>query len=150
VFVRTGYHTQVPEISSKLNGKKSAFTWATSLRSLGAEQLEPPLICSATVKRLMVRDHETTRADEQSALAPLSNTIKTSTNEKTVLHLKTNFDCPNHTHHLDHLRCRFRGPTHSQPQSRQKRHGKTHPLQHHPPPSQTIHLSSCLLSRSNF
>jgi hypothetical protein len=31
VFVRTGYHTQVPEISSKLNGKKSAFTWATSL-----------------------------------------------------------------------------------------------------------------------
>jgi hypothetical protein len=39
---RTRYHTQVPEISGKLNGKKSAFTWATSLRSLGAEQLEPP------------------------------------------------------------------------------------------------------------
>jgi hypothetical protein len=34
--------------------KKSAFTWATSflLRSLSAEQLEPPSICSATVKRL--------------------------------------------------------------------------------------------------
>jgi hypothetical protein len=70
VFVRTGYHTQVPEISGKLNGKKSAFTWATSflLRSLSAEQLEPPSICSATVKRLMIRDHETTRANEQSAL----------------------------------------------------------------------------------
>jgi hypothetical protein len=26
VFVRTGYHTQVPEISGKLNRKKSAFT----------------------------------------------------------------------------------------------------------------------------
>jgi hypothetical protein len=54
VFVRTGYHTQVLEISGKLNGKKSAFTWATSLllRSLGAEQLELPPICSATVKRL--------------------------------------------------------------------------------------------------
>jgi hypothetical protein len=25
VFVRTGYHTQVPEISSKLNGKKIGF-----------------------------------------------------------------------------------------------------------------------------
>jgi hypothetical protein len=63
VFVRTGYHTQVPEISGKLNGKKSASTWATSflLRSLSAEQLEPPFICSATVKRLMIRDHETTR-----------------------------------------------------------------------------------------
>jgi hypothetical protein len=48
VFVRTGYHTQVPEISGKLNGKKSTFTWATSflLRSLGAEQLEPLSICS--------------------------------------------------------------------------------------------------------
>jgi hypothetical protein len=59
VFVRTGYHTQVPEISGKLNGKKSAFTWATLflLRSLSAEQLEPPSICSATVKRLMIRDH---------------------------------------------------------------------------------------------
>jgi hypothetical protein len=43
---RTRYHTQVPEISGKLNGKKSAFTWATSLRSLGAEQLEPPPITS--------------------------------------------------------------------------------------------------------
>jgi hypothetical protein len=32
-------HTQVPEISGKLNGKKSAFTWATSflLRSLSAK-----------------------------------------------------------------------------------------------------------------
>jgi hypothetical protein len=38
---------------------------------LGAEQLEPPLICSATVKRLMIRDHETNRANEQSALAGL-------------------------------------------------------------------------------
>jgi hypothetical protein len=68
VFVRTGYHTQVPEISGKLNGKKTAFTCATSflLRSLSAEQLEPPSICSATVKRLMIRDHETTRANEQS------------------------------------------------------------------------------------
>jgi hypothetical protein len=71
VFVRTGYHTQVPEISGKLNGKKSAFTRATSLRSLGAEQLEPLLICSATVKRLIIRDHETTRANEQSALTGL-------------------------------------------------------------------------------
>jgi hypothetical protein len=36
VFVRTGYHTQIPEISCKLNGEISAFTWATSflLRSL--------------------------------------------------------------------------------------------------------------------
>jgi hypothetical protein len=25
VFVRTGYHTQVPEISGKLNGKKISF-----------------------------------------------------------------------------------------------------------------------------
>jgi hypothetical protein len=34
-------------------GKKLAFTWATSflLRSLSAEQLESPSICSATVKR---------------------------------------------------------------------------------------------------
>jgi predicted thioesterase len=32
-------HTQVPEISGKLHGKKSAFTWATSflLRSLSAK-----------------------------------------------------------------------------------------------------------------
>jgi hypothetical protein len=75
VFVRTGYHTQVPEISGKLNGKKSAFTWATSLRSLGAEQLELPPICSATVERLMIRDHETTRANEQSALACAHNIV---------------------------------------------------------------------------
>jgi hypothetical protein len=44
---------------------------AAYLRSLSAEQLEPPSICSATVKRLMIRDHETTRANEQSALAGL-------------------------------------------------------------------------------
>jgi hypothetical protein len=52
VFVRTGYHTQVPEISGKLNGKKTAFTWATSslLRSLGAEQLEPLSICSVLIR----------------------------------------------------------------------------------------------------
>jgi hypothetical protein len=34
---RTRYHTQVPEISGKLNGKKPAFTWATLLQSPGAE-----------------------------------------------------------------------------------------------------------------
>jgi hypothetical protein len=54
VFVRTGYHTQVPEISGKLSRKNSAFTWATSLllRSLGAEKLEPPIIYRSIIKRV--------------------------------------------------------------------------------------------------